>query len=108
MEYLANSGRPLDAPEPQNKNEHIARYEKKRMVLGFTGFAQLVTPGQVTDLKWTKVTKFCLGRPHQKVLQLGTTENEYVLSLANLMVFFIVILVNYTGQVRSKPVANCT
>ena len=31
----------LDALKPQNKNEHIARYEIGRFVLGFTGFAQI-------------------------------------------------------------------
>ena len=52
MEYLANSGRmALEAPELQNKNKHIAHHERKRNVIGFTGFGQLVTPGQVTDLK---------------------------------------------------------
>ena len=58
MEYLGHFGRmgailvecPLDALEPQSKNEHIAGYERKRMVLGFKGFQQLVTPGQVIDL----------------------------------------------------------
>ena len=51
---------PVDAPEPRNKNEHIARYERKRMVLSFTDFAQLVTPGHVIDLKIAKIAKFCL------------------------------------------------
>ena len=32
--------------------------------------------------------------PHREVLQLGTPEKEYVFSLANLKVFFIVIPVN--------------
>ena len=49
---------PLDALGPENKNEHIACYERKRMTLDFTGFAQLVTPGQVIDLKLMKVAKF--------------------------------------------------
>ena len=42
----------------QNENEHIAHYERKQMVLHFTGFAQLVILGQVIDLKWTKIAKF--------------------------------------------------
>ena len=50
---------PLDALEPQNKNEDIVRYERKRMVLGFTGFARLLTPGRVIDLRLTKIAKFC-------------------------------------------------
>ena len=65
MEELAISGRiTLHALGPQNKkkNEDIARYERKRMVFGFTGFPQLLTPGQVIDLDHilTKVAKFCL------------------------------------------------
>ena len=51
---------PVDAPEPRNKKEHIARYERKKIVLSFTGFAQLVTPGHVIDLKIAKIAKFCL------------------------------------------------
>ena len=34
---------PLDALESQNKNKHIAHYERKRMILGCMGFA-LLTP----------------------------------------------------------------
>ena len=52
--------RPLDALQPQNKNENIVYYERKRMVLGFMGFAQLLTPGQVIDLRLMKIVKFCL------------------------------------------------
>ena len=33
---------PLDELEPRNKNESVARDERKRMVLGFTGFARLL------------------------------------------------------------------
>ena len=98
---------PLDALEPQNKNGHIACYERKRMTLDFTGFAQLVTPGQVTDLKLTKITKYCLKGHIKTVLQLVTTEDNYVFSLANIMVVFTVIPIICTGQVRSKLVTNC-
>ena len=31
---------PLDEIEPRNKKENVARDKRKRMVLGFTGFAQ--------------------------------------------------------------------
>ena len=66
MEYLANTGRmALDALEPQNKNQRIARYERKRMVLGLMDFAQLVTRSQITDFKWTKIAKLCL-KCHRK------------------------------------------
>ena len=51
----------LDALKPQNKNEHIARYEIGRFVLGFTGFAHLVTTGQAIDLKLTKIANFLEG-----------------------------------------------
>ena len=51
---------PLDALELQNKNEDIVHNERKRLVLVFTGFAQLLTPGWVIDLRLTKITKFCL------------------------------------------------
>ena len=51
---------PLDALESRNKNERVARSVWKRMVLGVTGFAELMTPGRVIDLKLTKITKFRL------------------------------------------------
>ena len=61
MEYLANSGRTAPrCAKAANKNEHIARYQRKRMALGFTGFAKLIIPGQVIDLKLTKTAKFSL------------------------------------------------
>ena len=105
---------PLDVLEPQNKNEHIAHYERKRMAPGFTGFALLVTPGQVIDLKWiiwvcgSDFDEAFLEGHIKKVLQLGTPEKEYVFSLTNLMVLFIIIPVSYIGQVRSKLVTNHT
>ena len=61
MEDSATSGRmPLHALESQNKNEDIVHYERKRMVLGFTDFVLLLTPGRVIDLRLMKITKFCL------------------------------------------------
>ena len=44
----------------KNKNKHIVHYERKRMVFGFMGFAQLGTPGQIIDLKLRKILKFSL------------------------------------------------
>ena len=55
---------PLDVLEPQNKDD-IGHNERKQMVLGLTGFAQLLNPGQVIDLRLMKITKFFFGRMHQ-------------------------------------------
>ena len=70
------------------------------MVLGFMGFAQLVTIGQVIDLKLIQNREILFGGPNQNVLQLVTPEKKYVFGLTNLMVMFTLIPVNYT-QVRS-------
>ena len=40
----------LDELELRNKKENVGLNERKRMVLRFRGFAQLVTPGQVNSL----------------------------------------------------------
>ena len=77
------------------------------MVLGFTGFAQLVTPGYEIGRMLARVNviaeedfnqliaKLCL-EDHLKKIE--TSEKKYVFSLANLMVLFIVRSIT---QVRS-------
>ena len=59
---------PLDVLEPQNKNEDIAHYERKQIVLSLTGFVQQLNPGRVIDLRLTKIVNFLFGWTHQKVL----------------------------------------
>ena len=66
---------PLHVQEPQNKNGHIARYERKLIVPGIIGLAQLATPGQVNDLKLMKIAKFWLESYINKVLQWVIPEN---------------------------------
>ena len=106
IEYLAFIvERSLDELDSQNKNKHIARYVRKRIVLGFTGFSQLVATGQVIKLKFntnrdkihTNSRNF-FGGPRQNFSIRDTREGVYFLSLAKLMVLFVVIPVSYTGQ----------
>ena len=58
---IAHLEQHLAALELQNKNLYIASYERKQMVLGFMGFAQLMTPGRVIDVKLTKIAIFWEG-----------------------------------------------
>ena len=52
---------PLDELELRNKKENVARNDRRRMVLGFKGSAQLLTPGQVKKFaKMTKIVNFIL------------------------------------------------
>ena len=77
------------------------------MVLGFTGFAQLLTPGRVIDFRLTKIAIFLGGIHHTSIsFTVSDTREALCLSLANLMVLFIVIAVNYTDQMRSKLGTN--
>ena len=109
MEHLSNSGRmaPRCGRAAKQKWVYYSLWEKTNGTQ-FYGFCTTSDPGSAHWPQTDENREILFGGPHEKVLQLGTPEKEYVLSLANLIALFIVIPVSYMGQVRSKLVANCT
>ena len=87
------------------------------MVFDFMGFAQLMTPGQVIDVKLSKIAKFCLKGHIKKfynyIHQSYQSEKEACFLVLRIKwsgqsgESFIVIPVNDTGQFRSILVTNC-
>ena len=105
MEDLAISARmaPRWARVAKQKRRYCSSWEKANGAW-FEGFYTTIDP---KSGHWPQIDEILFGMTHKKVLQLATPENKYAFSLTNPMVLFIIILVNHTGQVRSKLVTNC-
>ena len=108
MEDLAISGRmaPRCTRAAKQKRGYCSLWEKPNGTWPY-GFCKPIYPRSGHWPLIDENREILFWETHQKVLQSVTPENKYVLSLANLMVLFIVIPVNYTGQIRSKLVSNC-